>query len=164
MEIYLGNELGNLCEQDCQMVKEIMDGKTYYQFKVSWSNYAGNCQLIAETDYDCTEDEAKGMFLHAYFSNSAEIARWHKILEQFCKNKQEHPDGVVVFGNKYDFSVYFQDAEFLSQQNIPSLIVGKTTQGYSFASIQRHKFAEVIETLIANGKEAYMAETEGKSL
>ena len=38
MEIYLGNELGNLCVDDCKSIKTIMDDATFYKFKASWSN------------------------------------------------------------------------------------------------------------------------------
>ena len=129
MKIYLGNELGNLCEDDCKYIKRIMDNQTYYHFNVSWSSYAGNCQLIAETDYDCTEDEAKGMFLHAYFSNSASIAKKQRILEEYVKTKMKYSTSLVMFQERYDYTFYFDDVKVIEGMEVNKRIVGMTTDG-----------------------------------
>ena len=41
-----------------------MQGKTYMNFNVKWSNSAGNCTLIVCTDYEDTESRIKNFFLH----------------------------------------------------------------------------------------------------
>lgn len=64
MKQYTFTELGYFDERTCKAIKEELDGKTFMNFNVTWSNCAGNCTLIIETDYDDTEAEIKGMFLH----------------------------------------------------------------------------------------------------
>lgn len=64
MKEYVFEELGYFCEQDCIKIKEAMEGKTFMDFHVEYSNWAGNCTLIACTDYDDTEERIKAFFLH----------------------------------------------------------------------------------------------------
>jgi hypothetical protein len=44
-----------------------MDGTTFMHFKVHYSNWAGNCTLIVDTDYEATEEEIKNFFISAAF-------------------------------------------------------------------------------------------------
>ena len=138
MEIYLGNELGNLVEQDCKSIKAIMEDETYYKFKVSWSNYAGNCQLIVKTDYPAeNEDEFKGMFLHAYFTKTAGIAKFNSILLDYLRSKQENPDRVVLFKDEHDWKMYHADARVILYMTFPKFraFMGKTKEGLEFAMV-----------------------------
>ena len=64
MKEYSFRELGFFGEQTLQKIKEKMDGTTYMNFSVSWSNCAGNCNLIVATDYDAPEQEIKNFFLN----------------------------------------------------------------------------------------------------
>lgn len=48
-----------------------MDGKTYMNFHVYASNYAGNYTICVETAYDTTEEKAKGFFVNAALSTLA---------------------------------------------------------------------------------------------
>lgn len=52
-------DLGFFTVKDCENIKKIMDGKTYMNFRVAWSNHAGNCTLIVRTDCD---DEIEHFF------------------------------------------------------------------------------------------------------
>ena len=69
MKEYIFNELGNFSEQDCTKIKEAMEGRTYMQFSVEYSNYAGNCTLIVKTDYEDTEEHIKSFFLHCLITS-----------------------------------------------------------------------------------------------
>lgn len=75
MKQYVFTELGYFDERTCKAIKEEMDGKTYMNFNVGWSNCAGNCTLIVETDYDDAEAEIKNMFLHCVLDLIFELKR-----------------------------------------------------------------------------------------
>lgn len=64
MKEYVFSELGYFTESQCRAIKEEFQNKTFMNFGISWSNCAGNCTLIIETDYDDTEKEIKNFFLH----------------------------------------------------------------------------------------------------
>lgn len=158
MEIYLGNELGNLCVDDCKSIKTIMDDATFYKFKVSWSNYAGNCQLIVSTDYPAeSEDEAKRMFISAYFTKSAGIAKFNEIILNYLRSKQEHPDGIVMFKDEYDYKFYHDDAAVIAKLTFPEYraFAGKTKQGINFAMVDKSETDSLLSQLEAMGKEVY---------
>ncbi len=159
MEIYLGNELGNLSEQDCKAIKSIMDGMSYYRFNVGWSNYAGNCQLIVKTDYpDADEDAVRSMFLHCLSIKSANMAARKKMLEDFCRSKYEHPDGLVMFEGKHIFSFYFKDAEIVASiMPEDKLTVGHTVpENYPFANIRKTNENELLSRLAEKRIGCYM--------
>lgn len=158
MEIYLGNELGNLCVDDCKSIKTIMDDATFYKFKVSWSNYAGNCQLIVSTDYPAeSEDEAKRMFISAYFTKSAGIAKFNEIILNYLRSKQEHPDGIVMFKDEHDYKFYHDDAAVIAKLTFPEYraFAGKTKQGINFAMVDKSETDSLLSQLEAMGKEVY---------
>lgn len=161
MEIYLGNELGNLCVDDCKSIKTIMDDATFYKFKVSWSNYAGNCQLIVSTDYPAeSEDEAKRMFISAYFTKSAGIAKFNEIILNYLRSKQEHPDGIVMFKDEHDYKFYHDDAAVIAKLTFPEYraFAGKTKQGINFAMVDKSETDSLLSQLEATGKEVYVFE------
>ncbi len=161
MEIYLGNELGNLCVDDCKSIKTIMDDATFYKFKVSWSNYAGNCQLIVSTDYPAeSEDEAKRMFISAYFTKSAGIAKFNEIILNYLRSKQEHPDGIVMFKDEHDYKFYHDDAAVIAKLTFPEYraFAGKTKQGINFAMVDKSETDSLLSQLEAMGKEVYVFE------
>lgn len=158
IEVYLGNELGNLCEQDCKSIKRVMEGATYYNFEISWSNYAGNCQLIVKTDYpEANEAEVKRMFVSAFFSTMAGVAERERILREYCKSKQAHPEDLVMFERDHDFVFYQQDAVTVNQLNFPSYVKfhGQTKEGLLFTSIDKHQFDELKSQLLAKGIDFY---------
>lgn len=64
MKEYVFTELGFLSPDTCEKIKKAMDGRTFMNFKVEYSNCAGNCTLIISTDYDEPEAEIKNFFLH----------------------------------------------------------------------------------------------------
>lgn len=161
MEIYLGNELGNLCVDDCKSIKTIMDDTTFYKFCVSWSNYAGNCQLIVKTDYPAgSEDEAKRMFISAYFTKSAGIAKFNEIILNYLRSKQEHPDGIVMFKDEHDYKFYHDDAAVIAKLTFPEYraFAGKTKQGINFAMVDKSETDSLLSQLAALEKEVFVFE------
>ena len=68
MKEYVFTELGYFTKDSCERIKKAMDGRTYMNFKISWSNCAGNCTLIVATDYNDTEEHIKQFFLFAALS------------------------------------------------------------------------------------------------
>ena len=63
MKEIIFNELGYFTENAMKKLKNAMEGKTFMNFKISWSNLAGNCTLVVSTDYDETVEEIKNFFL-----------------------------------------------------------------------------------------------------
>lgn len=68
-------ELGFFSKRDCETIKDALDGTTYMNFKVIYSNMCGNCSLGVATDYDAPEDEIKNFFLNAALSTLCGMAR-----------------------------------------------------------------------------------------
>lgn len=68
MKEYVFTELGFFTKDICERIKKAMDGRTFMNFKISWSNCAGNCTLIVATDYNDTEEHIKQFFLFAALS------------------------------------------------------------------------------------------------
>lgn len=65
MREYVFDELGFFTKDSCERIKKAMEGRTFMNFKISWSNCAGNCTLIVATDYEDTEEHIKQFFLYA---------------------------------------------------------------------------------------------------
>lgn len=64
MREYTFTELGYFTESECMAIKECLQGKTYMNFDIAWSSYAGNCTLIIKTAYEDSETEIKNFFLN----------------------------------------------------------------------------------------------------
>lgn len=79
MKEYSFSELGYLSAQDCDTLATVLDGKSFMNFKVTYSNYAGNCTLIVVVDENTaetyTEAEIKSMFMHVAMTTLAELIR-----------------------------------------------------------------------------------------
>lgn len=73
MKEYVFNELGYFTVSQCEKLKEKLDGKTFMNFKIGYSNQAGNCTLIISTDYQETEQEIKAFFLSCVVSSLANL-------------------------------------------------------------------------------------------
>lgn len=161
-EIYLGNELGNLTEQDCKAIKEIMDGKSYYCFEVSWSNYAGNCQLIVKTAKPNAEKEAvRTLFLHCLASEFARLAHQNKILEQYVKIKYQHPQGIIMFEWSNRLFFYFDDrknVEVILGYLKCGITYAATPDGWPVAFVPRYGLGEVMQKFIDKGVEVYFVD------
>ena len=153
MEVYLGNEFGNLVQQDCVAIKEIMDGESYYRFNVSWSNYAGNCRLIVKTDYpEANEDEIRKMFLHVLACKTARLHHTKNRLEAYVQIKFQNPKAVVAFKKGPSCSFIFEDAKRIAA--ILSLKVNATPEGYPFLHLCQYDSLEyVAEKLSKEGFE-----------
>lgn len=68
------DDLGYFTENQCKRIKEKMQGKTFFNFDISYSNQAGNCILIINSDNtnDYTPQDLKEMFLHYCLSQLAD--------------------------------------------------------------------------------------------
>ena len=73
MKEYVFSELGYFTTSQCEELKAKFDGKTFMNFKIGYSNQAGNCTLIVSTDYQDTEQEIKAFFLSCIVSSLANI-------------------------------------------------------------------------------------------
>jgi len=71
-------EFGYFTKGECEIVKDIMDGASYMDFRVAYSNYAGNCTLIIKTDYDAPEEEIKRFFISCLIGEFCRISRYWK--------------------------------------------------------------------------------------
>ena len=65
MKEYCLKELGYFTVSECEKIKKVMNNKTYMNFVIKYSNYAGNCKLFVCSDYEETEEEIKNFFLWA---------------------------------------------------------------------------------------------------
>ena len=65
MREYVFDELGFFSPDTCERIKAAMDNRTYMDFRVSWSNHAGNCTLMICTDFEVTEEQINSFFLYA---------------------------------------------------------------------------------------------------
>lgn len=75
MKEYPFDELGYFNESECQAIKEELDGKTYMNFDIVWSNCCGNCTLIIRTDYEGEPQEIKNLFLNVALSTIFNLKR-----------------------------------------------------------------------------------------
>lgn len=73
MKEYVFDELGFFAESDCKAIKEEMDGSTYMNFSVNYSNIGGNCTLIISTSYDATPEEMRDLFTACLFCKIREL-------------------------------------------------------------------------------------------
>ena len=64
MKEYVFNELGYFTEKECEAIKEVLQGKSYMNFDITWSSQAGNCTLILRTDYEDEPQAIKNFFLN----------------------------------------------------------------------------------------------------
>lgn len=67
---------GYYSEKECEAIKKVMQGKTFFNFDIAYSNQAGNCTLIVKSDNqnDYTPQELKEMFIYACIGELAERA------------------------------------------------------------------------------------------
>lgn len=141
------DRLGNYTEQDCKNIKKMMDGKTFYDFKVSWSNYAGNCKLILNAACPIDESEnAKGMFLYSSIVKGADAFR---NIDFFVRYGNAHikenveDKRLVCLKNGGFFYFYFDDAQ------IAKTLCGRYNEfvdeyGAVCVSVKKEEFEEVL--------------------
>lgn len=99
IEVFLGNDLGYLCESDCKAIKDKLEGRSFYSFMIDWSNNAGNCQLIIGTDYpDAKEEEVKSMFFNVLASEFADMAKKDKVYLIWEGDSHLSNDSLVLMG------------------------------------------------------------------
>lgn len=113
-ELYF-NKLGNFTEQECKDIKKMMDGSTFYNYVVGWSNWASNCSLIVKAECGTQEKEqAKGMFLYAAIGKGAVAFNLADFLVRYgnAHIKENEEDEPLVCEKKGDFLFfYFQDSQ-----------------------------------------------------
>ena len=58
---------GYFTESECKAIKAKMQGKTFFNFDITYSNFAGNCELTVTSDNDngYTDKDLKEMFIYA---------------------------------------------------------------------------------------------------
>ena len=155
IEVYLGNELGNLTEQDCKAIKSKMDGKSYYGFNVSWSNCAGNCQLIVKTDHPkATKDDVRKMFLGVLAGEFGNLADKHFILEQYSLNHYRYPNAVTLFEGCSDCTLYFSDVirarEILDYSDV-RYYLNNNNDGWPFCGFDKRYLSDVLNKFADKG-------------
>ena len=64
---------GYFTEKECQAIKAKMQGKTFFNFEISYSNLGGNCNLIVSSNNEngYTRHELKEMFIYACMAELA---------------------------------------------------------------------------------------------
>ena len=63
---------GYFTKSQCEAIKAKMQGKTFFNFDITYSNHAGNCILtIRSNKDDYTPQELKEMFVHCCISQIA---------------------------------------------------------------------------------------------
>ena len=72
---YTLEQLGFFSEDECIAIAKAMDGKTFMDFKVLYSNMAGNCTLIVRTDYGADEEYIKTFFISCAMRVLAELVQ-----------------------------------------------------------------------------------------
>lgn len=65
---------GYFLESQCLKIKEKMQGKSFLNFDIAYSNQAGNCKLIVRSkNSNYSEIELKEMFIYCCISELAEL-------------------------------------------------------------------------------------------
>lgn len=113
-ELYF-DKLGNFTEKDCKNIKKMMDGSTFYNYNVGWSNWASNCNLVVKADCgDEDKESAKKMFLYAAIGKGASAFSLADFLVRYGNahiREDEEEDIPLVCKKKWDFLFfYFDDA------------------------------------------------------
>lgn len=147
-EIIFG-KLGNFTEQECKNIKMMMNGKTYYDFKVSWSNYAGNCKLIVNAACPIGETEgAKEMFVHSAISKGSDAFSTLDFLARYgnAHIKKNDEDNPLVCLKKWGFCYFF-----FGDAQIAKTLCDKYNEfidayGCACLSVKKEEFEEVLAT------------------
>lgn len=113
-ELYF-DKLGNFTEKDCKNIKKMMDGSTFYNYSVGWSNWASNCNLVVKADCgDEDKERAKKMFLYAAIGKGASAFNLADFLVRYGNahiREDAEEDIPLVCEKKWDFLFfYFDDA------------------------------------------------------
>ena len=156
-EIYLGNELGNLTQQECQRIKKAMDGKTYASFKVHWSNMYGNCQLIVDSGVE-DEEDAKKLFFANLAHELSEHVKNVQILEEYIKIKMQYDNGIAIFEGEHRNFFFFKDAVWAKENlNLPAyrMPASTTSEGSYVVSIEKSDIVEAVQKCAVQGKGLY---------
>jgi hypothetical protein len=55
-------------------IMDKMRGKSYMEFEFVWTIYANQCSITVVTDYDCTDEELRDMFIYCALNELAELS------------------------------------------------------------------------------------------
>lgn len=148
-ELYF-DKLGNFTEQDCKNIKKMMDGSTFYNYNVGWSNWAGNCALIVKADCSAEDKErAKGMLVYSAIGKGAAAFSLADFLVRYgnahIKRSKYSPTPLVCEKRGDFYFFYFQDVQVLPE------ICDKWHEftdeyGRICASVSKKEFDEVLES------------------
>ncbi len=69
MREYILSELGFHTVNECRKIANVMEGKTFMKFHVSFSNICGNCVIVISTNYEAEETYIKQFFISSLVRN-----------------------------------------------------------------------------------------------
>lgn len=143
-------ELGFFSEQTCKGLQKVLDGKTFYDLKVKYSNYASNCTLIVRSDHpDATPDEVGKMAVRLALDELSELARKKFILETYIRN-EPHERKVLFFMERNQYTAWFEDARLISAILGLRLCCSEPDK-YEFIYIDRERFQQYADYLTERG-------------
>ena len=143
-------ELGYFSDQTCKGLQKVVDGQTFYDLKVSYSNYASNCTLIVRSDHpDATPEEVGRMMIRVAFDELAEVARKKFILETYIRN-EGHRRKLLFFMESSQYTAWFSDARIVSTMLGLRLCCSEPDK-YDFIYIDRERFQQYADYMTERG-------------
>lgn len=151
MEFDLFNELGFFTKKSCENIKAMMEGKTFYQYHVGWSNEAGNCSLVVDAVCDKEDIElAKQHFLSMLTREAASFYQKANFLHRYCMARMSHPaaligvQGVREANPKGDYYFFYQDSE-KAHELFEEAHMTKMDDGTPMAYVSRRNFENILK-------------------
>ena len=112
MKEYIFTELGFFSPMTCEKIKKAMDGRTFMNFKVEYSNCAGNCTLYEEAFISDYETDINGLSISEYASID-DLNELAEELENFDECELEAFGAMLDFGYATDEALQkVQDNEY----------------------------------------------------
>lgn len=62
-------------EKDCKALQKALNGKTFYNFQITYSKETVNCALIVSSDYNADVEEIKRAFINYALNELASLLR-----------------------------------------------------------------------------------------
>lgn len=134
-------------------MQKVMDGRSFLDMKVRYSNSAGNCTLIVCSDNErATPDDIGSMFLHRVIDLLGDMALKKFILETYVRKHMEKDQRLVFFMQRYEYVAWFADAKIVSALlGIRKCV--SDPDGYEFVYIDRERFRRYADYLVDGGWE-----------
>lgn len=144
-------ELGYFSEQTCKGLQKVLDGKSFYDLKVKYSNYASNCTLIVRSDHpDATSDEVGKMMVRLALDELSELARKKFMLETYITKSVGYERKLLFFMQHYEYTAWFADARCVSSLLGLRLCCSEPDK-YDFVYIDRERFQKYADYLRERG-------------